>query len=153
MLYSKTKIHYTRISEVGLRVTGRQSVQSVRETVPSATMAAGRGSRTECTKSLQDHCTGKKPFPTLTKLGVGSGKGRNMVHRSQNSAGGGAEPKRPVGVAWGRKGFVGRWAIQGTKKSGKLTAFWKAPGLSHTQANIIPWEQREIFSCLWLACS
>ena len=47
MLYSKTKIHYTRISEVGLRVTGRQSVQNAGESPPLAKMVAGGDSYTE----------------------------------------------------------------------------------------------------------
>lgn len=45
----------------------------------------------------------------LDRLGVGSGEGRHMGHRSQNDAGRGAGPKRPASLARGKKGLVGRW--------------------------------------------
>ena len=69
-----------------------------------------------------------------------------MHHRSQNGMGGGTGPERPVSLAWGKKGLVGR----GTHlkcESGKLIGhFEKAPGPSYTQANIIPGEQRVFLS-------
>ena len=50
------------------------------------------------------------PSPALVPdCQVGAGEGRHVCNRSQNGAGGGAGPKRPVSLAWRKKRLVGRW--------------------------------------------
>ena len=47
-------------------------------------------------------------YPCSMRLGVRPEEGRLKCNRSQNGTGV-AGPKRPVSLAWGKKGLEGRW--------------------------------------------
>ena len=87
-------------------------------------------------------------------MGADPGEGRHMCYKSQNGAGGGAGPKRPVVLAWPLEGTV--WEMDPPelhKSLGSCMAiFEEAPGPSHTQANIITGEQKTLAGS-WLTLS
>ena len=86
----------------------------------------------------------KKPFPISgTRSGVGPGEGRHIHQGSQSSTLGGAERRSLSFLAGERRDWLGSRPTQSVQKFGKLAVhFDKASGLSHTQADIIPGEQR-----------
>ena len=69
---------------------------------PLAKIVASEGSYTVFMNS-------PPPGLSSTTLMLGPGEDRHMCQRSQNGSKRGAGPKRPVSVAWGKMGLVGRW--------------------------------------------
>lgn len=76
-----------------------------------AKMEAGRGSYTEHTK----HPSSTLPLPDG---GWDQGKAGTGAIEVKMAAWGGAGPKRPLSLAWGQRGLVGRW-IHLSMKFGK----------------------------------
>ena len=90
------------------------------------------------------------PPHSSTRLGVGPGERRHMLHRSQNGTGRNAEPKEPVSPAWGKIDWLGSGPTLSMWKFGKLLDHSeKASALPHTQTDIIPGEQRSLPCELW----
>ena len=79
------------------------------------------------------------------------GKAGTCTTEVKMATGGGAGPKSPVSLAWGKTGLVGRWTCPKYAKVGEVDwSFWEST-LSITHPKLITSiGNKEMFSCSWL---